>query len=256
MRRFGLTRRSPAGSEGDSARSTAPAPPKKRVKKITRNITAPPRELVEEVASQALSPRHTHKGEGLEKLSPRYQAFVDNYVISKNGSDAARKAGFSENGAHVTGIRLLRIPTIKAEIDRRLAADAEKLEITRERVLREMARIAFADMGHYMKVGPDGQPVLDFSGLTAEQTAALQEVTVEEFSDGRSDKREVRRVKFKLADKSKNLENLARHLNLFDDDNKGKAGPANMIAILLSEIDAQARGERSKVVEAEPIEGQ
>jgi hypothetical protein len=47
---------------------------------------------------------------------------------------------------------------------------------------------------------PDGYPVLDYSELTRDQAAALVEVTVEDFKDGRGDDaRDVRRVKFKLA---------------------------------------------------------
>jgi phage terminase small subunit len=45
----------------------------------------------------------------------------------------------------------------------------------------------------YMKVGPDGDAVLDFSKLTRDHGAALIEVTVEDFKDGRGeDARDVR----------------------------------------------------------------
>lgn len=90
-----------------------------------------------------------------------------------------------------------------------------KLAITKEAVLGELAKIAFANMADYMKVGEDGQPSLNFKDLTRDQAAALTEITVEEFKDGRSDKREVRRVKFKLADKEKALVDLGKHLGLF-----------------------------------------
>ena len=58
-------------------------------------------------------------------------------------------------------------------------------------------------------------PVLDWSKLTRDQAAALIEVTVEDFLDGRGeDAREVRRVHFKLANKIDALELLGKHHRL------------------------------------------
>ncbi|CAH1661814.1 Phage terminase small subunit [Hyphomicrobiales bacterium] len=92
----------------------------------------------------------------------------------------------------------------------------ERLSITKERVLAELAKIGFANMLDYMRVGPDGDPVLDFSALSSDHAAALVEVTVEDFKDGRGeDARDVRRVKFKLADKRAALVDLGKHLGLF-----------------------------------------
>jgi phage terminase small subunit len=82
-----------------------------------------------------------------------------------------------------------------------------------------------------MRVGPNGDPILDFSGLARDQAAVLAEVTVEEFLDSRTAEvlepqdhggalkrsrgREVRRVKFKLADKIEALELLGKHHKLY-----------------------------------------
>src|SRR5712672_3014311 len=72
-------------------------------------------------------------------------------------------------------------------------------------------------------------PVLDWSKLTRDQAAALIEVTVEDFLDGRGeDAREVRKVKFKLADKRGPLVDLGKHLGLFKErvELTGKDGGA------------------------------
>ena len=66
----------------------------------------------------------------------------------------------------------------------RLNAEATKLAIDRsainqERVAVELGSIGFANMKDYMRIGPSGDPVLDFSNLTREQAAALTEVTVD-----------------------------------------------------------------------------
>jgi hypothetical protein len=59
-------------------------------------------------------------------------------------------------------------------------------------------------MQDYMRIGPDGDPVLDFANLTRDQAAALQEVTVESYMDGGGENaREVKKVRFKLADKGR-----------------------------------------------------
>ena len=66
-------------------------------------------------------------------------------------------------------------------------------------------------MMDYMRIGPSGDPVLDFSQLTREQAAALTEVTVDDYVDGRGeDAREVRKVKFKLGDKRASLMDIAK----------------------------------------------
>jgi phage terminase small subunit len=79
-----------------------------------------------------------------------------------------------------------------------------------------MAKLAFANMADFFMVGTDGAPRLDWGSLTRDQKAALQEVTCDIFTDGRGDDaREVRRVKFRLADKRAVLVDLGRHLGLF-----------------------------------------
>ena len=80
-----------------------------------------------------------------------------------------------------------------------------------ERVEVELGRIGFANMMDYMRVGPSGDPVLDFSKLTREQAAALTEVTVDDYVDGRGENaRDVRKVKFKLGDKRAALMDIAK----------------------------------------------
>ena len=81
-------------------------------------------------------------------------------------------------------------------------------------MLQEAAAIAFASMGDYLVIGPDGSPLLDFSDLGPMQLMAMAEVTIEECKDGRSDKGQVRRTKFKLHNKIAALTLLAKHLNL------------------------------------------
>ena len=93
---------------------------------------------------------------------------------------------------------------------------AEQLVISKKRVLEELAKIAFANMTDFMTVGASGEPVLNWRDLTHDQAAALQEVTVDEYIEGRGDNaRQVRRVKFKLAPKQPALEKIGIELGMF-----------------------------------------
>jgi hypothetical protein len=95
----------------------------------------------------------------------------------------------------------------------------------------ELRKIAFANMADYMKSTPEGDPYLDFSTLTPAQTAALAEVTVEDYVEGRGKgARAVKRVKFKLHDKLGALDKLGRHLGLFDAKHKQPDVPIEVTA--------------------------
>lgn len=151
-------------------------------------------------------------------LNLKHQRFVAEYLVDKNATQAALRAGYSAKTAYSQGQRLLKNVEVAEVISSKAEKQVEKLEITAERVLRELALIGFANMEDYMRVGDDGDPYLDFSALTRDQAAALQEVTVEDFKEGRGENaRDVRKVKFKLADKRAALVDLGRHLALFTD---------------------------------------
>lgn len=149
-------------------------------------------------------------------LRPKQQRFIDEYLIDGNATQAAIRAGYSAKSAHLIGHENINKPKIAEELARRQAELAAGHGVTADLIVAELAKLGFSNMQDYMRVGPSGDPFLDFSKLTREQAAALQEVTVEDFVDGRGeDARDVRRVKFKLADKRASLVDLGKHLGMF-----------------------------------------
>lgn len=162
--------------------------------------------------------------------NPKHERYAQEIASGRHQSQAKAyvAAGFKAGtGAGVSASKLLATPKVRARVDEILAARQaladrgleraiERTAITKQRVLEELARIGFANMLDYMQVGPQGDPVLDFSKLSRDQAAALVEVTVEDFLDGRGeDARQVRRVKFKLADKRQALVDLGIELGMF-----------------------------------------
>jgi phage terminase small subunit len=151
-------------------------------------------------------------------LTAKQQRFVDEYLIDLNATQAAIRAGYSEKTAYSIGNENLSKPEIAKAIEGAQIALAKRTEITADRVLTELGKLGFSNMQDYMRAGADGDPYLDFSNLTREQAAALAEVTVEDFKDGRGeDARDVRRVKFKLTDKRAALVDIGKHLGMFKD---------------------------------------
>jgi phage terminase small subunit len=150
-------------------------------------------------------------------LSPKQVRFVEEYLIDLNATQAAIRAGYSRKTAALIGHENLRKPNVAEAIEKATAKRSERAGLTGDMVIDELRKIGFANMADYMKAGPGGDPYLDFSALTRDQTAALHEVTVEDYVDGRGDDaRDVKRVKFKLYDKRAALVDLGRHLGLFE----------------------------------------
>lgn len=71
-------------------------------------------------------------------LSNRQFQFVEEYAVSRNGSRAAIRAGYSERSAKVTATRLLTKANIRAALAVREAETAQVLNVTRELVLAEV----------------------------------------------------------------------------------------------------------------------
>lgn len=158
------------------------------------------------------------KGPSGADLTPKQRRFVEEYLVDFNATGAAIRAGYSAKSASSIGYENLRKPQIQAAIRETRDRLTQRAEITVERVLRELGLLGFSNMADYVRVTPDGDPYVDLSRLTREQFAAVQETTVEDFTEGRGDDaRQVRRVRIKLASKDAALEKLGKYLGLFSD---------------------------------------
>jgi phage terminase small subunit len=158
------------------------------------------------------------------KLTPKQKRFVVEYLVDLNATKAAERAGYSKHTANEQGSRLLANVSVSSAIATKQEKRLLKLEITGERVLNELALLGFSNMLDYISVGENGAARVDLSKLTRDQAAAMQEITVEEFTertgedeDGKPTFENMRRTKFKLTDKRGALVDLGRHLKLFTD---------------------------------------
>lgn len=159
----------------------------------------------------------------------RHELFCQEIAKGVPNAKAWIAAGYDTNAkaASVSATRMLKQPSIAARVNelltRRDEIEVKSIEraieragITKAAVLAELAKIGFANMLDYVKVQGDGDAFVDLSKLTRDQAAAIQEVTVEDFKDGRGeDARDVRRVRFKLADKKGALVDIGKHLGMF-----------------------------------------
>lgn len=150
-----------------------------------------------------------------DKLSLRQERFIGAFLREGNATQAAIEAGYSAKTAAQGAGQLFRNIKVSTEIARRRAKLAQKLEISAERIVAELAKIGFANMQDFTRlVGEDR--VVDLSAATRDQLAAVGEITIEDFKDGRGEEaRDVRRVKFKLLDKRAALVDLGKHLGMF-----------------------------------------
>ena len=160
-------------------------------------------------------------------VNKRQRQFCGEYLIDLNATQAAIRAGYKEKFAHTNAPKLLQNTTIKAKIDELMQERAKRTEITQDRVLKELAIIAFSNAADYAAVvdeetyvevegewikllDDDGNPVMKRTvkpvltgSLTDEQKRALS--VIKKGRDG---------FEVKPYDKVRALELLGKHLGL------------------------------------------
>jgi phage terminase small subunit len=160
------------------------------------------------------------------RFKPMQCLFIEAYLIHMNATKAAIAAGFSERSANNQGTRLMANDAIRAEIEARLASTLDRYAVTSERTIREMAKIAYGNIGDYISIQDDGGTIIDLTTTTRDQLAALNSIDVEEYTDGRGNEaRGVKRIKIKLSDKRRALMDLAKIQRLLPADRHEHSGP-------------------------------
>jgi phage terminase small subunit len=150
----------------------------------------------------------------------RRERFCREYIRDLNATQAAIRSGYSRRTADRQGPALLSFLGVRARVAFLQRVTINGLELSAETVIRELAKLGLANMDDYMAVQADGSAVVDLVETTRDQRAAISELTVDEYTEGRGDgAREVKRVKIKLADKRAALVDLGRHMGIFAEDN-------------------------------------
>ncbi len=147
-------------------------------------------------------------------LTPKQAAFVREYLVDLNGAQAAIRAGYSAKTAREIAAENLAKPRIRVEIDTLLKARAQRTEIEAERVLIELARIAFCDVGQAFDAEGRLKALTD---MPEDVRRAISGLEVEEIfeREGRQKVRVGQLRKVKFWNKPDTLRALGEHLKLF-----------------------------------------
>jgi phage terminase small subunit len=159
---------------------------------------------------------------GAHPLKDRKEIFCQAYIgkANLNATEAALMAGYSQKSARNIGSENMAKPDIRARIAFLQRATMKKLEVTPERIMAEVAKVAFASLGDFIKVQSDGTGYIDLKDVTPEMFAALESYEVTELppfktvENGEEVVREVLKIKVKLSPKLDALEKLMRRHNL------------------------------------------
>ena len=131
----------------------------------------------------------------------RTARFAAEYVVDHNATRAAVRAGYPAKWGSVRGLYKMRRPAVRLAIAEREAILLAGSDLTPERVLREVARVAFADLGRLY--APDGRllpvPVMDDDTLAGVESIQIYRT------------RTRRRIRVRALDKTRALAMLGRY---------------------------------------------
>lgn len=146
-----------------------------------------------------------------KELTEKQKLFVQEYLIDLNATQAAIRAGYKatkKNTFEVIGYQLLQKTSVAEQIQLAMAERSRRTGINQDRVIQELARIAFVNPKNVIN-SEDASVRADAS---EDDLACIQSVKVKTMDGekGSSTEREVR-----LADKMRALELLGKHLGMF-----------------------------------------
>ena len=144
------------------------------------------------------------------KLSDKQKKFCEEYIIDFNQTQSAIKAGYSAKTAYSIGNENLKKPDIQAYIKELLSKREERTQITADMVVKEWAKIAFFDI---RKIFHKEGGLLNPHDLDDETATVVSSIKARDVKVGD----DIETIKeYRLNDKMKALDMLAKHLGMFE----------------------------------------
>jgi hypothetical protein len=177
-----------------------------------------------------------------KKLTAQQAKFLKIYLSNgRNGADAYRNAyntSMPPQRCAQEAHKLLKNPKIApiiAQAEERAEALVERAiesyGVSRERNVAELARMAYANLADFTRV-VGTERVTDIAQVTRDQMAAVQEIIVDDLTDGRH------RTRIKLHDKKAAIAEL-NHMNGWVIERQELGKPGDFAHLSDEELDAQ-----------------
>jgi len=165
-------------------------------------------------------------------LTPQQERFAVDVSLGSSQAEAYRRAfpaslRWKDESVWVRASQLMANAKVQQRVKDLMAKAAAANDITTERVLKEVARLAFMDIRKLVR--PDGtpKPMTEIDDDTAAAIAGLEVATVGNMEMGVGEI-----LKFKLADKKGALDMLMRHLGAYERDNAQKPSEIREIRLV------------------------
>jgi phage terminase small subunit len=153
--------------------------------------------------------------------------FVHEYLVDLNATQAAIRAGYSEKRSSEISYQLLQKTTVQQAIQKAMDERAKRVDVTAERVLQELAHMAYDDIKNYLSYRTEktlldyddtGKPIIGYKQVVdvldsdVVDTRNIQEISINNKGE----------FKFKLYSKADALNALGKHLGMFTDKSEVK----------------------------------
>lgn len=140
-------------------------------------------------------------------MTPKIERFAREYLIDLNGTQAAIRAGYSARTAGAQAHMLLKKLEVQALITKLRQESAERLDLTRDKMIQQYQRIGFSDVRKLFDAYGQIKPVTDLDDDTA---AAIQGIDVEVRQIDGPDAPPVPVIKVRLADRKAALDSIMK----------------------------------------------
>jgi len=146
-------------------------------------------------------------------LTAKQKIFADEYLIDLNATRAYKVAYLKvkkDETAKAAASRMLTNVNVAAYVEKRMKDREKRTEITQDMVLKELAKIGFADVTDFVTIENKGSykavQVKSTDDMPGDKLGAI--AGIKEGANG---------IEIKLNDKGKALELIGRHLGMFKD---------------------------------------
>lgn len=152
-------------------------------------------------------------------MTEKQKKFADEYLIDLNATrayKAAYKSVKNDNSAMAGASRMLRNVKVATYIEEKMAERSERTEIKQDDVVKELAKIGFAQITDYVEV----QNINGFEKVIIKPTDEIEKEKIGAIAgikEGRNG------IEIKMNDKVKALELLGKHLGMFTEKQEIKA---------------------------------